>query len=268
MQEADIPVFIPIATRPSLEDVLKAFPRATTIVGKKPLTQVAALASNVPAEFIAIMDDDAAAPADWFEKAQDAMSDPAVGYVAGPLVDPDSESPAQMVQSSYLGSFLLRDRYRVGDGGDAEDRTPGMGVYRRVPFIQAMKELGEASFSGQDIKLVTWLKAHGWKAVYLPGMASAHPARPTLSAFFMQKYKDGKGRMIYLRRFPRQALTKPWFLLPLVFCLLVLWWPWGEVGLTAYIILIILTTRRPDTVPWFMVNHLGYALGLLRGLRD
>ena len=262
----EIPVFIPTLGRPTLPqllDSLKGY-QAIPVYGSEPIRQIIADATKSDCEFLAIMDDDATPKPTWFAVALEAMQDKTVAFVSGPLVN-SRDHMGRIVESSFLGSFRMRDIWRIGKDGDAENRAPCMGLFRRIPFLEATREISP-NLHGFDIRVMAWFKAHGWKIEYRQAMASDHPARTTLRQFFLQKHQNGRDRAHYFRAFPKEAIKKPYFMLPVLFCGLVLWWPWGEVGLGIYVLAIIQTTGKPQTIPWFMANHLGYALGFLRGL--
>lgn len=261
-------VFVPTLDRPTLPKLIESLGNSEVVLvrGHGSMMQIMERAKSIESEFIPIADDDTIAPSNWLALASEALKDPMVGYVCGPLCDGARNYP-QMVQESFLGSFLMRDRYRLGKDGETEERgITGMGVYRRSAFIEAMESLGDIPMPGHENMIAEAMRRRGLKTVYLAAMSSQHLSRPTLQAFFRQKFKDGTGRALYYRAFPSGLVKKPFFLLPIAVLFALFWWPINIIGLSAYFALVTATTRKPRAVFWFGANHIGYALGLLWGL--
>jgi len=235
------------------------------------------------ATIIALVDSDAWPEPDWLEVALGSLRDD-VGIVAGPNGTPPGDPLLRRVcgrvMESKLGFGEAYIRHIRAPLQDVREMPTCNMVYRRVPGLLFHEELD----TGEDMVFCAEMRAAGWRILYHPGVRVFHHRRTLWRPFFDQFHGYGlhKGR---LQRSDHDSAYW-WQALPALLTLylgaallltFVLAYPWrlciwGPGGL--YLALVLFESARRATspgefllaIPAFVVGHLAYGTGYLKGL--
>jgi glycosyltransferase involved in cell wall biosynthesis len=276
-----VSVLIPTLQRDSLKGTIESLEKQSLVIDEiLVLSEKGAIpsllreaAKRAKTDFVAVVDDDAIFDESWLMNAKKYFDDAKVAYVCGtmkPLPDEGNQSSKRIakVQTSFLGSFKMASRYRAGEISSQEmDETgmTGMGLFRRIPFVDALTDLGDTPTAGWENSVMTWLIKHDYKTFYARECSFHHKPRDSLKLFAKQSFKNATGRTFYFRNYPSEFPKKSYFILPTVFVISLLFWPWNVLIMTAYVAGILVETHDVRLLPYFLANHIGYGLGFLYG---
>jgi glycosyltransferase involved in cell wall biosynthesis len=210
-------------------------------------------------------------------------SDPAIGCVGGVIVPIATTSVQRAIQAARFSVLGVGVGIYTAAPVRHDIDTVQCGVYRR-DVLEAIGGFDPALQFGEDEEVNFRVRASGRRIVYEPAMAFRYHVRPTLGSLFRQYHNYGRARVAVVRKHP--SFLRPKHLAPsallvalavtAVTCL-VAPWPavvaWGGYAGGLVVAGIALGGRhrqaRPDLIALALAClHLGYGLGMLRGLGD
>lgn len=237
-------------------------------------------------DYIALLDDDAVFPPNFFEDLEKKLNESPDNYCANgsclPLLNDNSsdlEFGIAITQQSYLASYKLADRFKVGEPtDDGEDVVVGVGLYR-TEILREILNSGTLSTT-QDLDVFMKIRMMGGKICYVPSASYLHHPRDSIWRYFMQTFRSGVGRTNIIRRNPKELLRKPYYISPLgliVFlstCACTGYWTgislYGVAILLGWSINLATLSERPKAILYYPVlvvlTHISYGLGLMAGI--
>jgi succinoglycan biosynthesis protein ExoA len=215
--------------------------------------------------------------------AETLDGDPAVGCVGG-IIEPMATTAVQ--RAIQVARFS-----RLGVGGGVYTARPvrqdvdtvQCGVYRRS-VLDAIGGFDPDMQFGEDEEINHRVRAAGARIVLEPAMQFRYHVRPTLKALFRQYFNYGRARIKVVRKHP--GFLRPKHLVPSIVVvalavsvplgLLSIWVPVIVIGgyVVALLIAGVVLAVRASSANAVVVAgalaclHLGYGLGMLRGLVD
>lgn len=178
-------------------------------------------------KIIAFIDDDAMVHKDLLKNAEQFFREHSeIDIVGGPQLTPSDEKGFALISgyalSSKFGGWSTSNRYekkRLNLNADDTYLTTAImfckkDVFKRVRFDENL-------FPGEDSKFVKEAKEAGFKIAYSPDLIVYHKRRPTLKKFIKQIFNYGK--VARSRETIFGLIKKPFFLIPSIFLLYLLW---------------------------------------------
>ena len=152
---------------------------------------------EVATEFVAFLDSDCVAPADWIQTLGAHFADPAVGAVAPRVVAQPASGSASRYAAAY-GSLDLgsREARVVPATRVAYVPTAALMVRREALDQIAQENPGGGVFDpalryGEDVDLVWRLHEAGWRIRYEPAVEVGHHEPSTWVALLMRRFHYG-----------------------------------------------------------------------------
>ncbi len=174
-------------------------------------------------DIVVFLDDDAVAHEAILRNADKFFNEhPEINIVGGPQLTPGDEKGFAKISGyalcSKFGGWSTSNRY-----GSKELNLDVDNTYLTTAIMFCKKEVfdkirfDETLFPGEDTKFIISAKKEGMRIAYHPGLIVYHRRRPTIKAFVKQIFNYGK--VVPLWQSPREAMKKPFFLIPSVFLL-------------------------------------------------
>jgi len=290
----EVTAIVPTLGRDTLDRALQSLKEQTavpTIIVKNDdrdtLVKLKEGVNEATTEFIAVADDDAVYPKEWLENLQKTMG-PKVGFTGGPclpLLD-DSSSDAERsiaeVTTSFWGTTSMSYRFKKGGKVKDADETNliGNGLYRKEVFAKILNEEYERiPPAAWETYVLTRIRQLGYRTVFNPSGKFYHRQRTSIFGFARQIFRCGSGRMAFFKQFPMQVLPKFYILFPLLFTIYLIAFfllafvnlPITGIPLVLYIAFVLVISYMKKGRPrflvfYFVVLHLSYGLGMVRGI--
>lgn len=178
-------------------------------------------------KIIAFIDDDAMVHKDLLKNAEQFFKEhPEVDIVGGPQLTPLDEKGFALISgyalSSKFGGWNTSSRYEKKKLNlDADDTFLTTAVMFCKKNIFKKVRFDENLFPGEDSKFVKEAKEAGLKVAYSPDLIVYHRRRPTLKKFVKQIFNYGK--VAHSRETIFGLIKKPFFLVPSLFLIYLLW---------------------------------------------
>lgn len=154
---------------------------------------------EVKSEFLAFLDTDEVAPADWLERLLAPFADPAVGFVGGPT--PGMPGTTQNAAARYYDAYLRRFYDRV-----ASQRPQALPMGNSAWRVSVFRELGlldlsVSGFGSEDQEMALRALRAGWHGVYAPTAPVLHDYSDLgWSSLFRKQRRYGRGGYLIWRR--------------------------------------------------------------------
>ena len=250
-----------------------------------PLQRNAAIRKS-EGDFVFFFDDDALIPADLISKTLSYFDNDKVAGVGGPNLTPDNDSPFAKLCGELLSSFFATGsasmRWKRGKSNyDAtEKELHGSFICFRGDIIR--KHLfSEDLFPGDENELINRIRKVGYRFYYLPDCFVYHKRRKNLVAYLKQIFISGRGRAEQTKK--EGLKGNLYYVIPLLFSIYLLWapivyrhhpfWLFPFIiysALAIFFSLRIVLARRTLfyslLIPLFLISHVTYACGFVRGL--
>ncbi|MEN9626304.1 MAG: hypothetical protein RL557_632 [archaeon] len=174
-------------------------------------------------EYVVFLDDDAIIKEDYLKKIDSFLeTHPAIDVVGGPQLTPDEDDFFARISgyalSSRFGAWKLANRYDLMKEHLDADETAltSANLVCKKKVVDRVK-FDETLFPGEDPKFIEDVKKAGFRVAYTPTFILYHKRRPTFRLLIKQIFNYGKVRPAKESFF--QTLQKPFFLVPSLFCL-------------------------------------------------
>lgn len=241
-------------------------------------------------KIIVLLDDDAVLEKDYLIKAKEFFEKyPSIDIVGGPQLTPKNEKGFAKISgyalSSKFGAWKLSGRYspqkEIMDVDETSLTSANLickkEVMKKVKFDSSL-------FPGEDPKFISDAKKENFRVAYSPSIILYHRRRGSIKALIKQMFNYGKARPAK-EKF-RETLKKPFFLVPSLFFLYLLWLiatsMWGgfsvlaAVPLLIYFIIAVLfsfydSAKNKNLLSFFVLPfiylaiHLSYGAGMIWG---
>lgn len=239
-------------------------------------------------DIVYFLDSDSLVRPDLFQKVMALYDDPSVGIVGGPNVSPPGDSLIQQaldaVQSSWLGSYTVRARYRpIGTLRDTtEKELIGCNLSVRRSALEAVGGFNESLLYSAENEMMHRVQVAGSRLLYQPEAVVYRSRRKNLSQFAVQNFRYGRGR--FHQMYVDISLGDLVHIIPAGWVLYLLLLPWlshplARAPFVAYLAACFLSSlveamlhRRFIFVlllPWvFFVRHLAYGVGWFVGAAE
>ncbi len=170
-------------------------------------------------DYFIILDSDIIIPPDYLEQVYQYLSNHKLDAFGGPDKAHESFSPVQKAVDYALTSYLTTGgtRGRKKQAGKYFPRSFNMGLSREVYENTKGFKLPNC---GEDIELSIRIQKLGYETGLIPDAFVYHKRKKTCGDFFKQMVWFGRSRVNIYRIYPESL--KPIHLLPLFFCLYVL----------------------------------------------
>lgn len=180
-------------------------------------------------EIFVFLDDDAVAHIDLLKNAEKFFKEhPEIDIVGGPQLTPlDEEGFAKIsgyALCSKFGGWNASNRYgkkKLNLNADDTYLTSAIMFCKREVLDRV--KFDPALFPGEDSKFVTEAKNLGFKIAYNPDLIIYHRRRPTLKALIKQIFNYG--RVGPLREKFSETIKRPFFIIPSLFLIYILFLP-------------------------------------------
>lgn len=180
-------------------------------------------------EILVFLDDDAVVHIDLLKNANSFFKEhPEIDIVGGPQLTPLDETGFAKISgyalSSKFGGWNASNRYgkkKLNLNADDTYLTSAI-LFCRKEVMKKVK-FDPALFPGEDSKFVTEAKNIGFKIAYNPDLIIYHRRRPTLKALIKQIFNYG--RVGPLREKFSETIKRPFFVIPSLFLIYVLFLP-------------------------------------------
>ncbi len=244
-------------------------------------------------DFVFFFDDDAMIPGDLVSRTLSCFNDHQVAGVGGPNLTPGDDSRFSKLCGEVLSSFFATGsasaRWKQGKPNyDAtEKELHGSFICFRGDIIR--KHLFcEDLFPGDENELINRIRKLGYRFYYIPDCFVYHKRRRNLAAYLKQVFISGRGRA---QQTKKEGLAgNLYYLMPLLFGIYLVgalpilflchrflgFWGFWLFPLFIYGALAIFFSLRIVLakralfyillIPLFLISHLTYAAGMLRGL--
>ena len=196
-------------------------------VGKNPSENRNRGIKKAKGEIIAFIDDDAMVHKDLLKNADQFFNEhPEIEVVGGtqltPKNDPFFAKASGVVLSSFLGTYVMSNRYKIGKlnlNADESSLTTAVCFVRREVFDK-IEGFNPLLFPGEDPELFARMKDNGIRMAYNQELIVYHKRRSTHWAFCKQFFKYGQVRILKEKINKRRA--KLVFLMPSLFSLYII----------------------------------------------
>jgi succinoglycan biosynthesis protein ExoA len=256
------------------------------VEGSQPSRQRNAAAANATGEFIYFLDDDSLVTPDALRIGLEQLQDDEIAAVGGPAANYAQASFLQQISfevlGSWFGSLNMRSRFRAVGSTRAVcgEELILCNMIMRASVFRAMSGLDERLYPNEENELMKRMRQRGHRVIYIPELVVRKFPRRTTAGFVQQMYRYGIGRGRHIfRLFGINDLV---FFIPSLFVIylaVLLIFPDRilSIPLLVYFVFIGIGSisiaaqrKRPSfafaAFPLFMLMHLSYGLGLLRGV--
>ncbi len=240
-------------------------------------------------EFVAFMDADCIAPANWLSTLTTGFKyhhdrDQAIVAVGGSNVPPQRSSRFHDVLNIFLNTYLGSHGSVQGIRFRDDKSVPHLPTVNVLYHKAAVLQTGgfDVTFGniGEDQDLSFRLQKRGYRFYYLTNATITHKLRPDLKSWMKNMFTYGKGRMWLMRKWPKKispVLLLPMALVAMLPLTLLFWlsaWLLLPLGYFFVILLVsILACRKAGKLEYFVDlfrlyagTHLAYGAGEWYGL--
>lgn len=171
-------------------------------VGKNPSENRNRGIKRAKGEILAFIDDDVSVHKDLLKKADNFFkNNPEIEVVGGPQLTPKNDpffaKATGAVLSSFLGTYVMSNRYKKGKlnlDANEDSLTSAICFVRRNVFDK-IEGFNPLLFPGEDPELFARMKSNGIKMAYDPELIVYHRRRSTYLSFCKQFFKYGQVRI-------------------------------------------------------------------------
>lgn len=237
-------------------------------------------------DFVFFFDDDALIPGDLVSKTLSYFYDDQVAGVGGPNLTPDDDSRFSKLCGEVLSSFFAtgsasaRWRQRKPNYNATEKELHGSFICLRGDIIRKYL-FSEDLFPGDENELINRIRREGYRFYYIPDCFVYHRRRKNLVVYLKQVFISGRGRGEQTKKEgPRGNV---YYFVPVFFSLYLIsvhflflhhrFWLFPAIlyaGLALFFALKVVLAQRALfyflLAPLFLMSHLTYAVGFMRGL--
>ncbi len=245
---------------------------------------------NAKYDFIAFTDADCIVPENWLKTLQNAYSRHAVAAnlagVGGANIPPEIGNAFQkaigIVFSSWFGSLGSIQAMPLAENKKVFSISCSNSFYKKQALLDVGMFSEELGNQGEDWDMGAKLQAKGYNVYGILDSFVWHHLRPDAKSFWKNMVFYGDGRMRLTKKHPTILKLKylaPLFFIPVFVLSLVLF---GVFQLPVLLVpflyfpfilfySIIISIKKPALIPLvftaFLLQHFGYSLGELKGLR-
>lgn len=154
---------------------------------------------EVRSEFLAFLDTDEVAPADWLEQLMAPFTDSTVGFVGGPT--PGMPGTTRNAAARYYDAYLRRFYDRVAS--QRPQALPmGNSAWRTRVFQDlGLLDLSVSGFGSEDQEMALRALRAGWRGAYAPAAPVLHDYSDLgWSSLFRKQRRYGRGGYMIWRR--------------------------------------------------------------------
>ncbi|MBS3155650.1 glycosyltransferase [Candidatus Woesearchaeota archaeon] len=178
-------------------------------------------------EILAFIDDDVSVHEDLLKNADKFLNThPEIDVVGGPQLTPKNDpffaKASGVVLSSFLGTYVMSNRYKRGKlnlNADESSMTSAVCFVRKKVFDK-IAGFNPLLFPGEDPELFARMKDNGIRMAYNPDLIVYHRRRPNYWSFCKQFFLYGKVRIFKEKINKKQAGLV--FFMPSLFSLYVI----------------------------------------------
>lgn len=243
--------------------------------------------------FVAFTDADCVAPEDWLRRlkrgfSRNAVANQKLAGVGGANVPPKEgttfQSAIGIAFNSFLGSLGSIQAKPMKQNSVVFSISCSNSLFQKRALLDVGMFSEELGNQGEDWDLGAKLQKKGWQVYGIPDCVIWHHFRATPQAFWKNMVFYGDGRMRLIKKHPDLITVKyfaPLFFIP-IFVISVVVYLWTKnfwllfpflyfPFMLLYSAFISTVQKKPQLMVQifvvFLVQHFGYALGELKGLR-
>ncbi|HAT50691.1 MAG: glycosyltransferase [Nitrospirae bacterium] len=239
--------------------------------------------------YVAFIDADCQAPEGWLQRLAERFvhhtrNDSQVVAVGGGNIPPDGDHPLEEAIAIALDSFVGSFNSPQGRAWDHEREVVSLPTLNVLYDKKRVLEVGGFDITlqsdAEDADLNYRLRLKGERLIFIPNLAVRHHFRPTLTTWYRNMFRYGRGRARLLKRHRGMwswiYLLPPLFVLGFASMVLAPWWPFFWLPLLYFPCIVIysgiLCAKRKRLDRWarvaaiFVIQHFGYGYGQVYGL--